>query len=73
VVGEYYIYSNGKYVISNNIFDNELTYYVEDKTTITITNPDTGETTTELLYPDGYRVVKLVNDANYVYVANKFY
>lgn len=72
-LNKYYIYNNGEYKISSDAFNNELTYYVEDSTLIETVNPDTGEISTELLYPDGYRAIRLVEDINYVYLANKFY
>lgn len=77
--GKYYVYkginettNESIYEISNDTFNSEITYYVKDETTVTTTNED-GTTTTEFLYPDGYKPIKLVNDSNYVYVANKFY
>ena len=76
--GVYYVYAgldeeqNNIYEISNDAFDSEATYYVKDETKISVTDEE-GNTTEEFLYPDGYKPIKLVNDSNYVYVANKFY
>lgn len=77
-IGKYYIYAGldeqqkNTYAISNEAFNDEATYYIKDETKVSVTDEE-GNTTLEYVYPNGFKPIKLVNDANYVYIPNKFY